>query len=562
MKALILAAGLGTRLRPHTLKKPKPLFSINNVAVLETIICKLISAGCREIAINTHHLSAEIEDYLRNRQYPARVFTRYEPDILGTGGAIANLVDFWDMDPFFVVNGDIVFDIDLSSVITFHRSHPHPVTLVLHDDPEFNMVRTSPDNLIKSFDDTQRRPAGSRTSSNRILAFTGIQVLDPLVLKYIPAASFSSSIDAFRTMLSAGHSIAAHVVCGHYWNDIGTVERYTAAGRRLMAEYALHNNGILPQKGISLRCDALAGDGSDRQWSRIGTDSGHIIVVEHGIRAGNCLAEIDSFVDIGCHLHKSQVPVPKIYGYDRFSGIVAMQDLGDTHFQSVVNETTDNQKRFRLYCQAIDILIHFSQSGIKGFDTGWTWQTAAYDRALIVEKECRYFMEAYVQALSGLSARFTDYAAEFELLANAATRFSIQGLMHRDFQSRNIMVVGNDLFVIDFQGARCGPLQYDLASLLNDPYTDLSDPLREELLSYAASCFPADNERLIHGYRYCALSRGMQVLGAFGFLYGTRGKSFFGQYIPAALRSLKQVLSHLPEKEFPRLRDLCARLLQ
>jgi len=363
-------------------------------------------------------------------------------------------------------------------------------------------------------------------------------------------------------MLSAGHSIAAHVVTGHYWNDIGTEERYTAAGSLLMAEYALDSNGILPKKGKPLQRATLAGDGSDRRWSRIGTDSGHIIVVEHGIRIDDGQTEIDSVVDIGRHLHSCHVPVPKIYSYDRFSGIVAMQDLGDTHFQSVVNETTDNQKRFLLYRRAVDILIHFSQSGIIGFDSGWTWQTVSYDRELIVQKECRYFMEAYVQALSGFSARFEDYAAEFEQLADDATAYSIQGLMHRDFQSRNIMVIDDGLYVIDFQGARRGPLQYDLASLLNDPYTDLPAAFREEILSYAAGCFPGDKERLIRGYRYCSLSRGMQVLGAFGFLSNTRGKTFFQQYIPAALRSLKQILDHLPSGEFPRLRDLCNHLLR
>ncbi len=562
MKALILAAGLGTRLRPYTLKKPKPLFTINNEAVLASVIHKLASAGCREIAVNTHHLSGQIEKFLKKGQYPARVFTRYEPVILGTGGAIANLADFWDAEPFFVVNGDIVFDIDLNSVIACHRSHSHPATLVLHDCPEFNTVRTGPDDLVKSFDPTPSGPADLRTPADRILAFTGIQVLDPLILDFIPADTYSSSVDAFRAMLSAGHGIAGHVVAGHYWNDIGTPQRYLAAGRHLMAGCALGKQAMPPPKGQALRRTALAGDGSDRRWSRIGTDNAHVIVAEHGLRTGHGPAEIDAFVDIGRHLHAKRVPVPEIYAYDRFSGIVVMQDLGNTHLQSVVNETTDLSKRFRLYRQAVDILIHFSQAGIRGFDPAWAWQTASYDHELIVEKECRYFLEAYVQAFSKLPVRFADYTVEFEHLADAAIAFSIQGLMHRDFQSRNIMVVNDFLFVIDYQGARCGPLQYDLAALLNDPYTELPNAFREEMLAYAAACLPEDSQRLIHGYRYCALSRGLQVLGAFGFLANVRGKTFFRQYIPAALRSLNQILDHLPPEKFPRLRDLVSRLLR
>src|SRR4030042_3671664 len=114
MKALILAAGLGTRLKPHTLKTPKPLFPIFGKTNLDIIIEKLEAAGCDAITVNTHHLHHKIEDFLSARHYTIPVYSRYEPEILGTGGAIKNLADFWDDEPFLVINSDVVTDISLS----------------------------------------------------------------------------------------------------------------------------------------------------------------------------------------------------------------------------------------------------------------------------------------------------------------------------------------------------------------------------------------------------------------------------------------------------------------
>jgi len=124
MKALILAAGYGNRLRPYTDHTPKPLFSIAGRPLLDVIIEKLQKAGCKAVIINTHHLHHKIEAFLAARKYSLEVNTRYEPRILGTGGAIKNVADFWDDQPFMVINADIVADIDLKEVYHAHCSHP------------------------------------------------------------------------------------------------------------------------------------------------------------------------------------------------------------------------------------------------------------------------------------------------------------------------------------------------------------------------------------------------------------------------------------------------------
>ena len=140
MKALLLAAGLGTRLLPHTRTIPKPLFTVGGRPLIDIHIEALRSAGCEAIVVNTHHLSAQIEHHIKTHSYPIPIHIRHEPEILGTGGAIRNVEHFWDSRPFFVINSDIFSTIDLAAVYRFHEEHSHPATLVLYDWPEVNTV--------------------------------------------------------------------------------------------------------------------------------------------------------------------------------------------------------------------------------------------------------------------------------------------------------------------------------------------------------------------------------------------------------------------------------------
>jgi len=129
--------------------------------------------------------------------------------------------------------------------------------------------------------------------------------------------------------------------------------------------------------------------------------------------------------------------------------------------------------------------------------------------------------------------------------------------MHRDMQSRNIMFKNNNIYFIDFQGGRIGPLQYDLASLLIDPYVELPHLLQAHLLNYSvkrlATIIRIDRDKFCISYKYCAIIRNLQILGAFGYLSRIKGKTYFEKYIPAALKTLKNNLSQCEDAEFPRL---------
>jgi len=136
--------------------------------------------------------------------------------------------------------------------------------------------------------------------------------------------------------------------------------------------------------------------------------------------------------------------------------------------------------------------------------------------------------------------------------------------MHRDMQSRNIMIFQNKFYFIDFQGGRIGPIQYDLASLLIDPYTDMPVSVQSYLLDYCIEKYTrgtgADPEQFRKGFDCCRITRNLQILGAFGFLSRVKGKTYFENYIPAALNTLKRNLSEYDETMFVRLKNVLAAL--
>ncbi|CAB1060245.1 hypothetical protein D1BOALGB6SA_5010 [Olavius sp. associated proteobacterium Delta 1] len=553
MKAMILAAGYGTRLRPYTDHTPKPLFSIAGRPLLDEIIRRLQKAGCKAVIINTHHLHAQIEAFVADQNFSLEIYTRHEPEILGTGGAIKNVSDFWDDQPFMVINADIIADIDLTEIYDGHCRHQPPATLVLCDDPKFNSVIVEQNKWITGFSDQSR---GGDPTTGSLLTFTGVQVLDPLVLDYIPAGRPYSSIDAFKKILAQGKKLAAIVVPKNRWQDIGTPTSYRQAAIDravpLAFEAAFPAAGNQPVDRIKLK-----GDGSQRQWYRLKTRQGSLIMVDHGIRQTRLTSEVDSFVQLGEHLYRQGVSVPKIYFYDTFCGLVFLEDLGDDHLQQSVKTTDDPQAIIKQYQSVIDQLISMSRLGAEKFDQNWTYQTPAYDQKLILEKECRYFQEAFLNGYLAYEIRFKDLEPEFTLLAGNTLQNPTIGFMHRDMQSRNIMLRDNTVFFIDFQAGRMGPIQYDLASLLIDPYVELPQRLQDRLLDYSIEMLSQTTsiapDKFRTCYHYCTLTRNLQILGAFAYLSKVAGKKHFEQYIPAALRTLKSNLTAGDHNEFPRL---------
>jgi len=549
MKALILAAGLGTRLLPYTRMRPKPLFPLAARPLLERHILQLREAGCEAVIVNTHHLPEQIETFIASGCWGIPVVARREPDILGTGGAIRNVRDFWDERPFFVINADICHAVDLRRVYAFHLREGSAATLVLANDAEFNSVTVDPQGRIRGFAASpSAAPAGA-------LTFTGIQVLDPAVLDYIPSGGASHSIEAFRAMISDGRDVRGFITAHEGWMDLGTPERYRRAAREACAREAWEQAFSQPPPA-ALAWERLEGDGSDRQWSRVKAEEGSLVLADHGLRATAAVAEVDAFIHIGRHLKSKGLPVPAIHFADDFAGLVFLEDLGDANLQSAVRGAPDRRRVMAVYRKVIDGLVALSVEGAEGFDPAWAYQTPAYDRQVVMERECRYFCDAFLKGYAGMDTGFDDFQDEFGHIADQALADGRRGFMHRDLQSRNIMLTGDRFYFIDFQGGRIGPVQYDLASLLIDPYAGLTSEEQEHLLGYALQQLavqrPIDAASFRRALSGCALSRNLQVLGAFGFLTTVKGKSRFARYIPAALRGLAGRLATFEER-FPKL---------
>jgi mannose-1-phosphate guanylyltransferase len=226
MKAMILAAGLGVRLRPLSERRPKVLAPVANIPVLGRAIEYLKAQGVAEIVANAHHHHRQVLDYLDGgRPYGIPVRVLVEPDILGTGGGIRNTAGFWDANPFIVINGDILTDIDLRAAYDVHLRTGAPATLVLHDREEYSKVELKGPSGIS---DISRQVVPGR------LAFTGIHIIDPRLLQLLPASGRFDIVDFYRDILRSGGALGAYVSKGHYWRDIGSLSSYLLANREAL----------------------------------------------------------------------------------------------------------------------------------------------------------------------------------------------------------------------------------------------------------------------------------------------------------------------------------------
>ena len=216
---MILAAGLGTRLLPYTLKRPKPLFPVLNNPLLKLTISRITQAGATDIVVNTHHLRQQIKEALQGE---ANIILQEEEKILGTGGGLRMALPHFGQEPVLVANGDIYHSIDYAEVYRSHLEAKADVTLVLHDYPRFNDVTVDEKLRIKGFDRSVDKTGGQE----KILAFTGIHVINPEVLQAIPQDATYCIIDCYKELLQQGGLIRAHLATNHFWTDMGTPADY------------------------------------------------------------------------------------------------------------------------------------------------------------------------------------------------------------------------------------------------------------------------------------------------------------------------------------------------
>jgi len=228
MKAVVMAGGEGSRLRPLTIGRPKPMVPIVNRPVMEHILLLLKRHGITEVVVTLQYLANVIQDYFGDgSSLGMRLYYSVEDVPLGTAGSVKQAERLLD-ETFLVISGDALTDYDLTSIIDYHRRKGSVATLTLThvaNPLEYGVVITDGDGHITRF---LEKPSWSEVISDTIN--TGIYVLEPEVLRRCPAGqSFDFSHDLFPQLLSDGQPIYGYVPEGGYWTDVGTIEEYVRA---------------------------------------------------------------------------------------------------------------------------------------------------------------------------------------------------------------------------------------------------------------------------------------------------------------------------------------------
>jgi NDP-sugar pyrophosphorylase family protein len=231
MKAMILAAGEGTRLRPLTTVRPKPMLPLAGRPLLDYTLDLLAFFGVEEAIVNLHHAAAALEKALRAHPHPhVRLTLSHEQELLGTAGAVRRVADQLT-ETFFLIYGDNLADVDLDALLRFHRERGAAATLGLFPVPPHaavGIVDLDPDGRVRAFREKPERASGGAANA-------GIYVLEPEVIAYIPDDRPSDwGHEIFPALLRAGVPIMARFVQGHL-RDTGTPAGYLRAHRDLLA---------------------------------------------------------------------------------------------------------------------------------------------------------------------------------------------------------------------------------------------------------------------------------------------------------------------------------------
>ena len=274
--------------------------------------------------------------------------------------------------------------------------------------------------------------------------------------------------------------------------------------------------------------------GSDRKFYRVRCSSDQsLILVKYNLER----EENRHYVEIAQFLEDHDIHAPRIYYHDADEGLIWLEDLGESDLfgyrdepwlvrRAFYESALDEVRKLHRLPEAICVEMH-------------QHLPAEFNAALYVWEQKYFFENCLDRYFKAGPARIDNLAAlpAFHEIAEKLAQLP-RVLVHRDFQSQNILLRNGQAYLIDFQGMRPGLAQYDLASLLYDPYVDLSDAERGELLEHYCGEHPSAEFR--QTLRVCAMQRLMQALGAYGFLGLVKEHKHFLQHIPKAVRSLRE----------------------
>jgi mannose-1-phosphate guanylyltransferase len=232
MKAMLLAAGLGTRMRPLTLLRPKPALPVLNRPLVGHTLEALRRAGVREVVVNTHHLAAAMRRAAREAcPRGLRLRFSHEPEILGSAGAVRKTRRWLGDEPFLLLNGDMLFDFELRSLVELQRRSGARAVVSLQPPPatgRYGSVVTGAGGRVLSFGGWPRPARGGRAWH-----FTGIHVMDPAILDRLRPGYSETARDLYGPLIEEGEAILGKLLRGP-WYDLSSPALYLASQRALL----------------------------------------------------------------------------------------------------------------------------------------------------------------------------------------------------------------------------------------------------------------------------------------------------------------------------------------
>ena len=287
------------------------------------------------------------------------------------------------------------------------------------------------------------------------------------------------------------------------------------------------------------RVEPLPVSGSARRYYRVFTEDRTYVGVYH-----ENLRENRLFVDFTRHFEKSRLHVPHVYCVSEDGFCYLQDDLGPDMLLDVVEREREgeflSEHTLELYRKALSELLKFQLMGGKGLDYSGCLPRPVFDERCI-RWDLNYFKYCFLK-LAGVEADEDRLENDFDRLTAKLVMAGADGFMFRDFQSRNIMVVDNEVYFIDYQGGRKGALQYDVASLLYDAIVKIPESQKEELLDFyireLTESEPGYAEKFREIYYHFVLVRLLQAMGAFGLRGLHEGKSHFIDSIVPGLQGI------------------------
>ena len=237
MKAMILAAGLGTRLRPLTDDRPKALVEVGGYTLLEITLRRLRQFGVREVIVNVHHFADMVGDYLKKHDnFDMRIEISCEEVLLDTGGALKKAAWFFlegskhADEPFILHNVDVLSTIELARMVEFHRQNQALATLAVQERETSRYLLFDERNRLCGRKEARERAAETvRTPETQALAFSGVHVMSPRLLSKLTECGVFSIITSYLRLAGEGEKIVGFRADEYYWRDLGTPENVEQA---------------------------------------------------------------------------------------------------------------------------------------------------------------------------------------------------------------------------------------------------------------------------------------------------------------------------------------------